>query len=226
MGTHGYAAPEYVMTGNQIKSVSKAFIPSMNVGVNAQQLVSPTDHRCDPLFSSGHLTAKSDVYSFGVVLLELLTGLRAMDKNRHGRQQNLVEWTRPYLNDSRKLNKIMDPNLDGQYSVKAAQKAAALAYQCLAHNPKNRPHMSTVVETLEPLQELKDIAVTHFVYTATQENVDDQKDRKQAGSEINGHSPRRRNGRHGHRNRSPISVMPYKSSPSPKHKSKEGTVNH
>ncbi|CAN6480214.1 unnamed protein product [Victoria cruziana] len=34
MGTHGYAAPEYVMTGNQIKSVSKAFVPSMNVGVN------------------------------------------------------------------------------------------------------------------------------------------------------------------------------------------------
>ncbi|KAF3780800.1 Serine/threonine-protein kinase [Nymphaea thermarum] len=46
---------------------------------------------------SGHLTAKSDVYSFGVVLLELLTGLRAMDKNRHGRQQNLVDWKRPYL---------------------------------------------------------------------------------------------------------------------------------
>ncbi|XP_031492416.1 probable serine/threonine-protein kinase PBL15 [Nymphaea colorata] len=186
MGTHGYAAPEYVMTG--------------------------------------HLTAKSDVYSFGVVLLELLTGLRAMDKNRHGRQQNLVEWKRPYLNDSRKLNKMMDLNLDGQYSVKAAQKAAALAYQCLDHNPWKRPHMRTVVETLEPLQEMKDIAVAHFVYTVTQENgKGEERDRKQAAKE-NGHSPRRRNEQRGHRNRSPISVMPYKNSPSPKHRSNEGTV--
>ncbi|KAK1653147.1 hypothetical protein QYE76_070952 [Lolium multiflorum] len=40
---------------------------------------------------TGHLTAKSDVYSFGVVLLELLTGRRSVDKNRRGREQNLVD---------------------------------------------------------------------------------------------------------------------------------------
>ncbi|XP_019413159.1 PREDICTED: probable serine/threonine-protein kinase PBL8 [Lupinus angustifolius] len=114
MGTYGYAAPEYVMTG--------------------------------------HLTARSDVYSFGVVLLELLTGRKSVDKTRPGKEQSLVDWARPKLNDKRKLLQIIDPRLENQYSVRAAQKACSLAYYCLSQNPKARPLMSDVVETLEPLQ--------------------------------------------------------------------------
>ncbi|XP_059645030.1 probable serine/threonine-protein kinase PBL8 isoform X2 [Cornus florida] len=114
MGTYGYAAPEYVMTG--------------------------------------HLTARSDVYSFGVVLLELLTGRKSVDKTRPSREQSLVDWARPKLNDKRKLLQIIDPRLDNQYSVRAAQKACSLAYYCLSQNPKARPLMSDVVDTLEPLQ--------------------------------------------------------------------------
>lgn len=100
----------------------------------------------------GHLTAKSDVYSFGVVLLELLTGRRSVDKTRPAKEQSLVDWARPKLNDKRKLLQIIDPRLEDQYSVRAAQKACSLAYYCLSQNPKARPLMSDVVETLEPLQ--------------------------------------------------------------------------
>lgn len=53
MGTHGYCAPEYMI--------------------------------------SGRLTIKSDIYSYGVVLLELITGLRAIDII-DGRERRLVEW--------------------------------------------------------------------------------------------------------------------------------------
>ncbi|KAF9616610.1 hypothetical protein IFM89_030779 [Coptis chinensis] len=113
MGTYGYAAPEYIMTG--------------------------------------HLTARSDVYGFGVVLLELLIGRQTLDKSRPSREHNLVEWARPLLNH-RKMLKILDPRMEGQYSVKIAQKVAFLAYQCLSQNPKGRPDMSTVVETLEAVQ--------------------------------------------------------------------------
>ncbi|KAG8050761.1 hypothetical protein GUJ93_ZPchr0009g542 [Zizania palustris] len=114
MGTYGYAAPEYVMTG--------------------------------------HLTARSDVYSFGVVLLELLTGRKSIDKSRPSREHSLVDWALPKLNDKRRLLQIIDPKLEGQYSVRAAHKACSLAYYCLSQNPKARPLMSDVVETLEPLQ--------------------------------------------------------------------------
>ncbi|GAU11814.1 hypothetical protein TSUD_75650 [Trifolium subterraneum] len=114
MGTYGYAAPEYVMTG--------------------------------------HLTARSDVYGFGVVLLELLIGRRALDKSRPSREHNLVEWARPLLNNNKKLLKILDPKVEGQYSSKTATKVALLAYQCLSQNPKGRPLMSQVVEILEKFQ--------------------------------------------------------------------------
>ncbi|XP_028751447.1 serine/threonine-protein kinase RIPK [Neltuma alba] len=135
MGTQGYAAPEYVMTG--------------------------------------HLTSKSDVYSFGVVLLELLTGRRSVDKTRPAREQNLVEWARPMLHDTRKLGRIMDPRLEAQYSEMGAAKAAALAYQCLSHRPKNRPTMSQVVKTLEPLQDFDDVPIAPFVYTVPAGDLND-----------------------------------------------------
>ncbi|XP_044464122.1 probable serine/threonine-protein kinase PBL17 [Mangifera indica] len=114
MGTYGYAAPEYVMTG--------------------------------------HLTARSDVYGFGVVLLEMLLGRRAVDKSRPSQEHNLVDWARPLLNHNKKLLRILDPRMEGQYSVKTAMKVANLAYQCLSQNPKGRPMMSQVVELLGNVQ--------------------------------------------------------------------------
>jgi len=166
----------------------------------------------------------SDVYSFGVVLLELLTGRRSVDKNRPPREQNLVEWARPMLNDSRKLSRIMDPRLEGQYSEMGTKKAAALAYQCLSHRPRSRPSMSTVVKTLEPLQDFDDIPIGTFVYTAPPDHNNEVQNRD-AKDQLE--TPRRRensNGQHHHRhniNRH----HPLKSPKSPKPQSHLGSVN-
>ncbi|XP_008781710.1 probable serine/threonine-protein kinase PBL17 isoform X2 [Phoenix dactylifera] len=149
MGTYGYAAPEYVMTG--------------------------------------HLTARSDVYGFGVVLLEMLIGRKAMDKSRPSREHNLVVWARPLLIHNRKLLKIIDPRMEGQYSTKVAAEVAGLAYRCLSQNPKGRPIMSQVVETLEGIRDLPESregillqscgsAVT--LYEVPKETVDSSTDKK------------------------------------------------
>lgn len=98
------------------------------------------------------MTARSDVYGFGVVLLELLLGRRALDKSRPSREHNLVEWARPLLNHNKKVLRILDARMEGQYSVRTAMKVANLAYQCLSQNPKGRPLMSQVVELLETVQ--------------------------------------------------------------------------
>lgn len=107
--------------------------------------------------ATGHLTAKSDVYSFGVVLLEILTGRRAVDKNKPYGEQNLVEWARPYLTDKRKVFRIVDPRLEGQYSMKGAYRAATLALSCLNQEAKLRPTMKEVVQLLEPLLNFREV---------------------------------------------------------------------
>ncbi|KAK4425180.1 Receptor-like cytoplasmic kinase [Sesamum alatum] len=103
--------------------------------------------------ATGHLTARSDVYSFGVVLLEMLTGRRVLDKNRPHGEQNLIEWARPYLASKRRVLRVMDARLEGQYSPSGALRAATLAIKCLALEPKHRPTMDEVVKALEQLQE-------------------------------------------------------------------------
>ncbi|XP_058086901.1 probable serine/threonine-protein kinase PBL16 isoform X2 [Magnolia sinica] len=132
MGTYGYAAPEYIMTG--------------------------------------HLTARSDVYSFGVVLLELLTGRKSLDKSRPPREQNLAEWAPPLLCEKKKLPNIIDPRLEGDYPIKGVHKAAMLAFHCLNRNPKARPLMRDIVDTLEPLQIPVDIPSAADPTTATPAN--------------------------------------------------------
>ncbi|XP_039059891.1 probable serine/threonine-protein kinase PBL3 [Hibiscus syriacus] len=111
--------------------------------------------------ATGRLTAKSDVYSFGVVLLELLSGRRAVDKTKVGVEQSLVDWAKPYLGDKRKLFRIMDTRLGGQYPQKGAYTAATLALQCLNSEAKLRPRMSEVLAALEQLEAPK-TALKHY----------------------------------------------------------------
>lgn len=106
--------------------------------------------------STGHLYVKSDVYGFGVVLLELLTGLRALDTKRPGGQHNLVDWMKPMLSNKRKLKSIMDARMEGQYSSKAAILTAQLTIKCLEGEPKKRPSMKEVVEVLEQVELIKE----------------------------------------------------------------------
>lgn len=97
------------------------------------------------------------MYSFGVVLLELLSGRRAIDKNRPTGEHNLVDWAKPYLVNKHKIRRIMDNRLEGHYALGQAQRAANLAFLCLATDPKYRPSMNEVVTTLEQLQKPSEV---------------------------------------------------------------------
>ncbi|THU71753.1 hypothetical protein C4D60_Mb04t04800 [Musa balbisiana] len=105
--------------------------------------------------ATGHLYVKSDVYGFGVMLLEMLSGLRALDTNRPSGQHNLIDFARPTLADRRKLARLIDNRLEGQYSLKGAYQVAQLTLKCLAGDPRSRPSMKEVVQTLEKIEALK-----------------------------------------------------------------------
>jgi serine/threonine protein kinase len=106
--------------------------------------------------ATGHLYVKSDVYGFGVVMVEMLTGLRALDTNRPSNQHNLVDWVKPFLYDRRKLKTIMDTRLEGKYPSKAAGVVSQLALTCLGPEPKTRPSMREIVDALEQLHTVRE----------------------------------------------------------------------
>lgn len=89
------------------------------------------------------------------MLVELLSGRRAVDKTKAGVEQNLVDWAKPYLGDKRRLFRIMDTKLEGQYPQKGAYTAATLALQCLNSEAKARPAMTEVLETLKQIESPK-----------------------------------------------------------------------
>ncbi|XP_038886469.1 probable serine/threonine-protein kinase PIX13 [Benincasa hispida] len=106
--------------------------------------------------ATGHLYIKSDVYGFGVVLLELLTGLRAVDPNRPSGSHNLVGWAEPSLSSKKKIKKLVDPRLGDDYSPKGAWATAELILKCLESDPRKRPSMEEVLVMLEKISSLKD----------------------------------------------------------------------
>ena len=98
---------------------------------------------------------RSDIYSFGVVMLELLSGRRAVDANRGSSEEMLVDWAKPYLMDRRKMFRIMDTRLEGQYSKIGAQILATLATDCVSPEARNRPDIVQVLSILQQVQTYK-----------------------------------------------------------------------
>ncbi|KAL1535370.1 non-specific serine/threonine protein kinase [Salvia divinorum] len=101
--------------------------------------------------ATGRLTTRCDVYGFGAVLLELISGRRIIDSERPAGEHNLIDWAKPYLNGKKRLPRIVDSRLEGNYPPKQAYEVAKITLQCLSVEPRLRPKMSEVVGVLEKL---------------------------------------------------------------------------
>ncbi|CAL9124799.1 unnamed protein product [Musa acuminata var. zebrina] len=103
---------------------------------------------------TGKVTKKIDVFSFGVVLMELLTGLMALDENRPEESRYLVSWFCQMKTTKENLNSIIDPALvvtDENFD--SISIIAELAGHCAAREPQQRPDMGHAVNVLAQLAE-------------------------------------------------------------------------
>jgi serine/threonine protein kinase len=106
-------------------------------------------------FRRQQLTQKSDVYSFGVVLFEVLCGRPVIDPSLPKDQINLAEWALRWQRQ-RSIKMIVDPRLEGDYSVESLKKFAEIAEKCLMDEGKNRPTIGGVLWQLEYALQLHD----------------------------------------------------------------------
>ncbi|KAI3817632.1 hypothetical protein L1987_11428 [Smallanthus sonchifolius] len=128
--------------------------PSDGLSHVSTAVVGTVGYAAPEYIQTGRLTYKSDVWSYGVFLYELITGRRPLDLNRPKHEQKLLDWVRPHIShDLRKFQLILDPRLAGNYSLKSAQKLAAVANKCLLKQPRMRPRMSQVLDMVNQIVE-------------------------------------------------------------------------
>lgn len=102
----------------------------------------------------GKITTKADVFSFGVVLMELLTGMMALDEDRPEESQYLVPWFWSIKSSKDKLMAAIDPALNKKgETLESISIIAELAGHCTVREPSQRPDMGHAVNVLASLIE-------------------------------------------------------------------------
>ncbi|XP_070696315.1 interleukin-1 receptor-associated kinase 1 isoform X2 [Pempheris klunzingeri] len=115
----------------------------------------------DEYVRNGELGTAVDVYSFGVVLLEVLTGRRALEKDRKSGERYLkdlveeVEDSPPGLSAATWTNQLDRRLLSGGASEPAGcMQMVALACRCLDRKRKRRPAMTQVFDHLRDIHNI------------------------------------------------------------------------
>ncbi|XP_061661961.1 interleukin-1 receptor-associated kinase 1 isoform X2 [Syngnathoides biaculeatus] len=110
---------------------------------------------------NGQLGTAVDVYSFGVVLLEVLTGRRALEKNRKSGDiylKDVVQEVQEGLTDSYAAawREQLDQRLiiGGASDIAGTMQMVALACRCLDKKGKKRPAMTEVFSKLQDINYL------------------------------------------------------------------------
>lgn len=98
------------------------------------------------------------MYSFGVILMELITGLKALDEDRREETRHLPSWFPTIKSSNETLTTAIDPSLltdddDRLQMFENVRAIAELACHCTESDPQKRPEIGHSVRVLAPLVE-------------------------------------------------------------------------
>ncbi|KAJ1442149.1 Serine/threonine-protein kinase, active site [Sesbania bispinosa] len=107
-------------------------------------------HIAPEYLSTGKSSERTDVFGYGIMLLELVTGQRAIDFSRLEDEDDvlLLDHVKK-LQREKKLDAIVDSNLNKNYNIEEVEMIVQVALLCTQGSPEDRPVMSEVVRMLE-----------------------------------------------------------------------------
>ncbi|KAI3846652.1 hypothetical protein MKX03_012054 [Papaver bracteatum] len=107
-------------------------------------------HIAPEYLSTGRSSERTDVFGYGMMLLELITGQRAIDFSRLTEDDEvlLLDHVKK-LESEKKLDAIVDPNLNGNFDNAEVEIMIQVALLCTQSSSEDRPTMSEVVRMLE-----------------------------------------------------------------------------
>ncbi|KAF8039158.1 hypothetical protein BT93_B1647 [Corymbia citriodora subsp. variegata] len=98
---------------------------------------------------SGQSSEKTDVFGFGILLLELITGLRALEFGKAANQRGaMLDWVRK-IHQEKKIEMLIDKDLKDNYDRVELEEMIQVTLLCTQYLPTQRPKMSEVVRMLE-----------------------------------------------------------------------------
>lgn len=106
-------------------------------------------HIAPEYLSTGQSSEKTDVFGFGILLLELITGLRALEFGKAANQKGvMLDWVKK-IHQEKKLDLLVDKDLKNNYDKNELEEIVQVALLCTQYLPAHRPKMSEVVRMLE-----------------------------------------------------------------------------
>lgn len=106
-------------------------------------------HIAPEYLSTGQSSEKTDVFGFGILLLELITGMRALEFGKTVNQKGaMLEWVKK-IQQEKKVEVLVDRELGCNYDRIDVGEMLQVALLCTQYLPAHRPKMSEVVRMLE-----------------------------------------------------------------------------
>ncbi|GAB2267481.1 hypothetical protein Dimus_002464 [Dionaea muscipula] len=106
-------------------------------------------HIAPEYLSTGQSSEKTDVFGFGILLLELITGMRALELGKTLNQKGaILDWVKK-VQQEKKVEVLVDRELGANYDRIEVAEMVQIALLCTQYLPSHRPKMSEVVCMLE-----------------------------------------------------------------------------